>query len=693
MQIPVFDFSNAICRALGWTLIHSMWQGIAVALFTAILLKWLQHRSAQTRYQVAYCALLSLLPIAIYDFGSIFHFEQNQTSPISAHLETGAIEPISFVIKVIGNQSFTEQCSHFFNSFLNPYLGVIALTWSIGFCFFGLQLTYNWWRIRGYQRRAGMPLDTIWQVKLQHFQQQLSNNRSIQLLEVAWTQVPLTIGWLKPIIFVPIGMVNRLQPADVEAILAHELAHIIKNDYFFNFLQAVVEVLFYYHPAVWWLSSVIRAEREMRCDDMAIAICGNNRLAYAKTLVQLQSQFDDYQANSKLALHFKKQPSLLFRRIQRIFSPPIKHSEKMDKMIITGLLLCGILIVAVAENRSNNDIAPPIINKILNNGVQTKPLSVEIKKTTDTLPPKMIREERIIVLSDNGSDTVQMPMQQKIIRIDTMVVPQTGKVRIIKSLENEPSDKNNAKEDPDKIITGSINEFRRNSEAWFTITKYRSMDGDTRVDTIHWGGKTNQIHIDKGKWDTKSVIVTENDPLLKTIETELKKDALILNTRQYEFILNEKELNVNGNIADKKTYDKYKEHYKQLTNKQLGNGAFALTITKKDTISKGKGEPLAYSSSAPPPKMIPGHCYAMCKLEDGTLDEWREILCSDKVTPELFKLVIAKLKADGSLAASASATEFTKDTRIALTAYQKKYKLPQGNLNLETVKHMDITVK
>jgi beta-lactamase regulating signal transducer with metallopeptidase domain len=685
MQIPVYDFSNAICRALGWTLIHSMWQGIAIALLTAFLLRLLRNRSAQTRYQVAYGALLSLWIMAIYNFCSIYHLEQNQPPPTSVRLESSAVEPISLVIQAIGNQSFTEQCSDFLNHFLNPYLGLITLAWSLGFCFLSTQLTFNWWQIRGYQRRGGMPVEPIWQIRLQHFQQQLSNNRPIQLLEVAWTQVPLTIGWFKPIIFMPIGIVNSLQPHEVEAILAHELAHIIKNDYFFNFLQAVVEVIFYYHPAVWWLSSVIRAEREMRCDDMAIAICGNNRLAYAQTLVRLQTQFEENQANSKLALHFKKQPSLLFRRIQRIFSPPLKQSEMMDKMMITGLLLCGILIMAVANNRSNNDVNALVINKILNNNIQDKQLSVKTKKTADTLPPKIIREELMIVTSDNGSDTVQMPTLRKIIKIDTMVVPQTGQVRIIKSIENESTDKNNVKDDPDKTIIGSINEFRKNAEGWFTITKYRSQDGDTRIDTIHWGKR-----IDKGKWDTKSVIVTENDPLLKTIETELKKDALIVNTQQYEFILNEKQLNVNGNIADKQTYEKYKQHYKQLTNNQLGNGAFALTITKKDTISKGKSEPFPYSSSAPAPKMIPGHCYAMCKVEDGTLDDWREILCEDKLTPDLFKTVIAKLKADGCLAASASATEFTKDTRIALTDYQKKHKLPQGNLNLETVKHMGL---
>jgi hypothetical protein len=400
-------------------------------------------------------------------------------------------------------------------------------------------------------------------------------------------------------------------------------------------------------------------------------------------------QFDDNQSNSKLALHFKKQPSLLFRRIQRIFAPPLKQSEMMDKMMITGLLLCGILIMAVAKN---SETVTPIVNKILNPVVQNELLSVENLKTADTLPPKRIREERIIITSGKGkgTDTLLMTMERNITSTDTVFMPQTGKVRIIQSVESESSNNNNEKDDPNKIIIGSINEFRRNSEGWFTITKYRSKDGDTRIDTIHWNDKKEGVRVDKGKWDAKSIIVTENDPLLKDLETELKKDALILNTRKYEFILNDTALNVNGNVMDKKTYDKYKEHYKALTNKQFNNGKFALVISKMDTSLKG--EPLAVSG-APTPKMLPGHCYAMCQLDNGSFSEWREIVCGDKITPDLFKSVIAKLKADGSLAASASATEFTKETRISLTAYQKKHKLPVGNLNLETMQHMGIPVK
>jgi bla regulator protein blaR1 len=190
--------------------------------------------------------------------------------------------------------------------FFNTHLAEISIAWFIGLLFFGLKLGFGLIRLRQWQKRGGLSInDDLWQIRLQHFQQQLSISRPITLLASAWTVVPLTIGWLKPLIFIPVGMVNQLSAAEVEAILAHELVHIAERDYLLNFIQALIEVVFYHHPAVWWLSTVIRTEREMRCDEMAVRLCENDAVSYAKTLVRLQEHFASADA-PHLALAFSK---------------------------------------------------------------------------------------------------------------------------------------------------------------------------------------------------------------------------------------------------------------------------------------------------------------------------------------------------------------------------------------------------
>jgi beta-lactamase regulating signal transducer with metallopeptidase domain len=131
------------------------------------------------------------------------------------------------------------------------------------------------------------PADPYWADILNKLALQSRFNTGIELLESALVRSPLTIGHLKPVILFPIGLINRLSESEVEAILAHELAHILRRDYIFNILQSVVEVVFYFHPAVWWLSAQVRQERESACDDRAIALVGN-KMNYAKALVTIQ---------------------------------------------------------------------------------------------------------------------------------------------------------------------------------------------------------------------------------------------------------------------------------------------------------------------------------------------------------------------------------------------------------------------
>ena len=117
--------------------------------------------------------------------------------------------------------------------------------------------------------------------------QRIPLRRKVLLLESALVKVPMVIGYFKPMILMPLGAVNNLSAQEVEAILAHELAHVWRNDYLLNILFSFIEVLFYYHPAVWFISANIRSERENCADDLAIQLCGNS-LTYAKALVSLQ---------------------------------------------------------------------------------------------------------------------------------------------------------------------------------------------------------------------------------------------------------------------------------------------------------------------------------------------------------------------------------------------------------------------
>jgi uncharacterized protein (TIGR03435 family) len=127
-----------------------------------------------------------------------------------------------------------------------------------------------------------------WQRTLDRLKSRISVCRPVRLLVSGLLQAPAAIGWLRPVVLVPAGALAGLPAAQIEALLPHELAHVRRHDYLVNLLQSAVEAVFFYHPAVWWVSSHMRAERELCCDDMAVSITGD-AVIYARALAEIDS--------------------------------------------------------------------------------------------------------------------------------------------------------------------------------------------------------------------------------------------------------------------------------------------------------------------------------------------------------------------------------------------------------------------
>src|SRR5947207_1326915 len=132
------------------------------------------------------------------------------------------------------------------------------------------------------------PAPPEWQQALRHLGARIGISRPVRLLVSAVVQVPTVVGWIRPVVLMPIGALTGLPSEQVEALLLHELTHIRRHDYLVNILQGIAEALLFYHPAVWWVSGHIRTERELCCDDLAVSVSGD-ALTYARALAQLES--------------------------------------------------------------------------------------------------------------------------------------------------------------------------------------------------------------------------------------------------------------------------------------------------------------------------------------------------------------------------------------------------------------------
>jgi hypothetical protein len=193
------------------------------------------------------------------------------------------------------------------------------------------------------RRARHAPVPAEWQRTLDRLIERMHVSRSVRLLATDRVDSPSVIGWLRPVILAPVGVLCGLPPEQIEALFAHELAHVRRHDYLVNVLQGMAESLLFYHPAVWWISNQIRAEREHCCDDLAVAASGDV-LMYARALAELESMRP---AHFKAAV--SANDSSLLRRIRRLTDPVAAHRPAGwgAAWSLGALLLLGIAGVAV----------------------------------------------------------------------------------------------------------------------------------------------------------------------------------------------------------------------------------------------------------------------------------------------------------------------------------------------------------
>lgn len=336
--------SEEMIHALGWTVLHSLWQAFVVALLLAFAMLGLQKQSAQVRYTVAYVALLITFGLTIVTF---YKFYNNTIYHFSGDVNIFVEESGAFIVDVpYSSEEFLQRFSNYFNE----HIPLIVTVWLLGVAFFVLRLLGGLAYIQHLKTAYTSPIPEKWQYLLEDLAAQIPVKRSVELLESALIKVPMVIGHFKPVILLPVGAVNGLSTAQVEAILAHELAHIARHDYLLHILQSVIEIFFYFNPAVWWISALIRTERENCCDDTAVALCGN-QLTYAKALVALQEMSI---ATPNLAMTFANNKNQLLKRIQRILNQPQNKSDIMEKLTATCLLLAILVGLSVSAARPYN---------------------------------------------------------------------------------------------------------------------------------------------------------------------------------------------------------------------------------------------------------------------------------------------------------------------------------------------------
>jgi beta-lactamase regulating signal transducer with metallopeptidase domain len=323
-----------ITEAIVYTLINSLWLGIIFALIAGCIVATTRKTDSRVRYNF----LLFILAAFLLGLTACFFYTwfakplAGDASPLSA----GATDPERFV-KIIH-----EHAPDIFRIWL--IIIVIQLA----------RLSFNLYRLDRLSKSGVINPGSVWAEKLAGFIGALGIERKVELKVSALVSSPLVIGFLKPVILLPAGLINELSPGEIELILLHELAHIKRTDFLVNIIIRLIRCLLFFNPAIWWLCKLIEEEREHCCDDIAVQICGD-KVNYVRTLVNFAEN------HARLPVFAMAFTGGMVGRVERIVTGRHRPLARIEMICLGIILALGVWLTLTHKSQDIISLAKPSV--------------------------------------------------------------------------------------------------------------------------------------------------------------------------------------------------------------------------------------------------------------------------------------------------------------------------------------------
>lgn len=393
-------------RAIGWTIFHSIWQGALIAILLFGILFLTKTNNSRLRYILSALALFFFFGISAITFTQVYNSNKEVSSLLSeTSIGSSTSSNVLHETAPSGNNTNLDYIA-IIKSYFVRQMPLIVTLWLFGFLVFSLRFVGGVLYVQKLRNEGIKTLENSWIHRLRELSGIFGLNKLVQIFESSKVKSPITIGYLKPIILLPIGMISGLPKDQVEAIIIHELAHIKRYDFLINLFQAFIETIFFYHPAVWWISSTIKSERENCCDDLTLELCGGS-LLYFKALYNLQQICT---AENEFALAAIGRKNQLFRRINRMTTKDNNRSYGV-KFAAFAVLLTIIAAVSIhstssAKEYSRNLSSVSFINPItsLSGTSSLKASESDITSIADTISMKKGKRTLKFYDKENGDE-------------------------------------------------------------------------------------------------------------------------------------------------------------------------------------------------------------------------------------------------------------------------------------------------
>ena len=416
-------------EALGWTLLHSLWQGAVFAILLALLFIVLRSYTAQSRYVVA----SGLLAAFFLTVGTTFWYQwqsANERSEI-AHAQTTTQQSndvlllytnnteeqrdiVAANIEINNNAIIISKQSNWLPVFSNYYerhLPLLVTIWLLGVLFLQLRFLGQLAYVQRLKHYGTQLIPDIWNVKIEELESKLRIQKKVQYLTSLRIESPMVIGWLKPVVLLPRQLLQSLSDIEIFAVLAHELAHIRREDFIVNLMQTLLCNIFFFHPGVWWMSNRVDEEREHCCDDLAVAATGQ-ATSYAKTLINVSEQQLNMHRNAPLAMAFsgknkQRDRGTFASRIRRLFVVGNGAGTFREGFATACILFVALIIAIAATGHTVQASESQKSSQVENDGIET--ISLAENKINTIENDFIIKEDHSGIDSETISNRTEAP--------------------------------------------------------------------------------------------------------------------------------------------------------------------------------------------------------------------------------------------------------------------------------------------
>lgn len=367
-MIDLLQNIDSIVPTIGYTLMHSLWQGLLIYCVLFLVLTIFRVSNSKTRYVFLVAAL------GVYFIGTVVTFFWI-FDPVIAQ-QTGIKN-----IQILFDNDFATTYNFSFTTWLAQNMNIILTAWCIGVLVMVVRLLGGWYLLTRIKKNALNCSNELWLNKLDSLKSRLKMTANVILKVSNRVDVPMVFGTIKPIIIIPTSLLTGLSDDQLEIILAHELAHVKRYDFIVNVLQHLVEVVFFFNPFVWLISNLIRTERENACDDLALSVSGDS-YGLASTLLRVE----EIRRQPQLALYFSNNNNI-FHRIKRLTG--MKTQNLLDTRMVM-LVLFAVFLMSFGwysiNAKSQQEMKEPLEVESFEDPYVDVDLKVEVDPQVDVEP-------------------------------------------------------------------------------------------------------------------------------------------------------------------------------------------------------------------------------------------------------------------------------------------------------------------